>query len=81
MASIKHKLFEQYSANLTKNSTLSEGWFVCPLCHQVFDWERETLLSIEHVIPKALGGKLLTLTCKKCNNDYGSKYIHNWEKI
>ncbi|MFI6395715.1 HNH endonuclease [Nonomuraea sp. NPDC050540] len=31
-------------------------------------------LTVEHVPPKALGGKELVLTCRRCNNDQGSKF-------
>lgn len=30
--------------------------------------------SKEHVPPHALGGSVLTLTCEKCNNEFGSRY-------
>ncbi len=30
-------------------------------------------LSIEHIPPDRLGGKIKTLTCQKCNNDLGSR--------
>ena len=28
-------------------------------------------LSIEHIVPRAVGGKNTTLTCRRCNNDHG----------
>jgi hypothetical protein len=31
-------------------------------------------LTVEHVPPKPLGGAELLLTCRKCNNDTGSKF-------
>ncbi len=34
-------------------------------------------LSLEHVIPSALGGNLVTLTCTKCNNTDGSELDRN----
>lgn len=70
----KKRLFDIYSKSLALNSNLSQV-FLCPLCHRIFPWESHKLLTIEHVIPEALGGSLKTLTCKKCNNDYGSKLI------
>jgi hypothetical protein len=45
------------------------------LCLHPF--ERSTLdtkeLTEEHIIPKKLGGKIITLTCKKCNNNDGGQ--------
>jgi len=52
----------------------------CPLCLRPF--ERSALersapddnkLDEEHIIPEKLGGKIITLTCKKCNNDDGGQ--------
>src|SRR4029450_5965370 len=47
----------------------------CPLCRKPFG--RSTLdtgeLTEEHIIPEALGGKIITLTCKKCNNTDGGQ--------
>ncbi|MBK9209082.1 MAG: hypothetical protein IPL71_12575 [Anaerolineales bacterium] len=28
-------------------------------------------LTLEHIIPSALGGKFITLTCKECNSKSG----------
>ena len=48
-----------------------------PLCIRTFD--RSALspdakdgLTLEHIIPDALGGQWKTLTCKVCNNSHGS---------
>jgi hypothetical protein len=48
--------------------------FWCPLCLRAFKAADvdSTLLSIEHVIPSALGGHALTLTCTSCNTKQGS---------
>jgi HNH endonuclease len=54
-----------------------EDWYLCPLCLDVlltveeFDTEQ---LSVEDVPPKALGGKELLLTCRRCNNDAGHRF-------
>lgn len=51
----------------------SEAWVikrddfdVCPICLSTDE------LTEEHVPMRALGGKVMTLTCKKCNNKLGS---------
>lgn len=41
------------------------GFPVCPICLEPDPDEAE------HVPPKSLGGKVMTWTCKKCNNDFG----------
>lgn len=81
-------MFNQYSRNLSANTDVEGEWFVCPLCHRVFPWEANSELSIEHIIPQALGGKIETLTCKQCNNEFGSKYLAKlagnmkvWDKV
>ena len=71
----KERLFRLYSTNLSKNTNLEEGWFLCPLCHKGFTWEMRGLLTIEHVVPKSLGGRIETLTCKECNNQQGEDLL------
>jgi len=71
----KKWLFDLYCKNLSETTNLKGGRFICPLCFNGFAWENVNLLTIEHIIPEALEGKIYTLTCKRCNNFYGSKYI------
>lgn len=42
--------------------------YLCPLCLVGFGREQVGALSKEHAPPKALGGKVITLTCIPCNN-------------
>jgi HNH endonuclease len=53
-----------------------EDWYLCPACLDGFTVEEfdTEQLSVEHVPPKALGGKELVLTCKRCNNDAGRHF-------
>lgn len=68
----KQKLFNQLAANL---SFYTKGEFReqigCPICLKLFDSTDE--LSLAHIIPNALGGNIVTLTCKQCNNEVGSR--------
>lgn len=77
--SIKQDLINLYSQNLFLH-TGSEGLFVCPLCLRIFNSSNLNDLSIEHIIPKALGGKILTITCVECNNKIGSKYFSHLKR-
>jgi HNH endonuclease len=48
---------------------------VCPICFSASN------LTDEHVPPEALGGKVLTRTCRRCNNTLGSRVdepFRNW---
>ena len=48
---------------------VNEDLYICPICgncHDAQALDRRALL-LEHVPPRALGGKPLTLTCKECN--------------
>ena len=45
---------------------------VCPLCLNDFDNDTK-VKSEEHVPQKSLGGKVIALTCKSCNNTCGVK--------
>jgi hypothetical protein len=82
----RRELFELFSQNLDYvkrhpkikvEPDFDEG-FICPICFKLFD--REALsteyddhLTLEDVPPQALGGKVLTLTCKICNNQAGAE--------
>lgn len=72
-----HQLFSVLAADLAKFTPNFPGQIGCPLCLRVFPEEAldldEPLLTEEHIIPEELGGSLLTLTCKTCNNTHGSK--------
>ena len=47
----------------------------CPICLR--DLDRTAVetreLTVEHIIPRALGGRSTTLTCRRCNNAQGSR--------
>jgi hypothetical protein len=51
-----------------------ENPYICPLCRKPFP--REALanrtLTFEDAPPKSYGGKPIALTCKPCNNAFGS---------
>ena len=53
----------------------SRGRIRCPLCLRYFS--REALsagqLTREHILPRSVGGRLVTITCKECNNEHGSR--------
>lgn len=71
------RLYDLYEKNL---SHYIDGVkrFVCPICTKAFS--REAVLpdslqvDLAHCYPESCGGKLETLTCKKCNGDIGGTY-------
>ena len=82
----RRRFFEIYSENLSavkKHPRVhiepdESDVFVCPLCFEYFTRQEvltedseNSAASIEHVPPKALGGKERTLTCKWCNTESG----------
>lgn len=79
------QLYNKFSQNL-KLLSISPGVnididctdkYLCPLCVKLFDRNDLTVddsknyLTFEDIPPKELGGKVRTLTCKKCNNEGG----------
>ena len=67
-------LFTRYVANLGLYRPELPGQFLCPLCLHGFpveciEWGH---LSLAHVVPDVLGGRLCTLLCKACNNTLGA---------
>lgn len=54
--------------------------YLCPLCLKSYmlfretDYEFNAEFSMDHFPPKNVGGKLMALVCKKCNNDAGAYF-------
>jgi len=72
------QLFELYSENLALYIPDLKNHFCCPLCLRVFGREslpsrgRNGSISLEHIIPGSVGGHIITLTCRQCNNQHGT---------
>ena len=75
MPSKLERLFTVYSADLERYAPRFKGHFGCPLCYRVL--QRATplqdIVAEEHIVPEQLGGRLVTLTCRRCNNEQGSE--------
>jgi hypothetical protein len=75
----RNALFDLYSRHIALYEPDKRGIFVCPLCLDGFTGDAldgpDPALTLAHVIPKSLGGKLCTLTCKACNNENGGHRI------
>ena len=57
--------------------------YVCPLCLHAFPieaLEHPRGLTLEHAPPKALGGRIVALTCWPCNNGSGIGLDHEMQK-
>jgi hypothetical protein len=54
-----------------------EPVYICPLCLDAFNefaiQGSDSLLTLEHNPPRSLKGHARILTCKPCNNNYGTK--------
>ncbi len=74
----RDKLFSLYADNLKQFKPELKDNFLCPICQRAFDCTalegKDPEISLAHIIPESLGGRLTTITCKKCNNNVGSKY-------
>lgn len=75
------QLFRKISEKLRRwDSIIEDDILRCPLCWKTFGPDSlGTDLSVEHVPPKAaareVGEKTLkTLSCRNCNNSYGTRY-------
>lgn len=71
------ELFNRLAADLVGFRPDLQDRVLCPLCVRSFGRDAigkrdEDGLSIEHIIPRALGGAYVTLTCRRCNNQHGS---------
>ena len=67
----KKALFDRYRRSLAAAGlvTAHDDSLICPLC-----WQETTYagLSCEDFVPRSVGGRRKTLTCRKCNNKQGS---------
>jgi len=82
----RRQLFELFSRNLSNvkkhpriqvQPDFDEG-YICPICFRLFDrkalsTEYDDHLTLEDVPPKSLGGRVVALTCKICNNWAGAQ--------
>jgi hypothetical protein len=70
------RLFDLLSRNLSLVDPTQRHVVVCPLCLAILprsDLAGENpRVSLAHIIPASLGGKVATLTCTRCNNHGGS---------
>lgn len=70
------QIFQILSADLAAKQPDAGGAILCPLCMRPFAFEAiaEKRLSVEHIIPSALGGTLEAITCTECNNSHGAAW-------
>jgi hypothetical protein len=58
--------------------------FRCPMCLKDFDraaLEDDQKLTLGHIIPEAVGGKVFTLECGECNHNIGGTYDSHVNKM
>jgi hypothetical protein len=67
--SLKQRLFQLGFEAGRKYIDNEDPGYVCPICLGIF--RDPKALTLEHVPPAAVGGKVLCLLCKPCNNRSG----------
>jgi len=89
----KEELFNKYSNNLKDILSFfpnikfkKADIYVCPLCKRSFErsslkHNSKTPLTLEHILPRSVGGKETVLTCKQCNNSHGSIFDSQLKKM
>jgi hypothetical protein len=74
----REKLFLLYAQNLLLYWPDATDQFICPICRRIFDRialnKRDPEVILAHVIPKKIDGKLVTLSCRACDNRIGTIY-------
>jgi hypothetical protein len=81
---LREKLFDTYAANLSTVEPKTKDIFRCPMCLKDFDrsaLEVDQKLTIGHIIPEAVGGKIFTLECGACNHNIGGTYDSHVDKM
>lgn len=74
---LREKLFDLYSANLSRMIPDISDTFRCPTCLKDFsraDLDAKDVITFGHVLPEATDGNICVLECKKCNNEMGLRY-------
>lgn len=71
----RKKLFSLYANNLSLYHSVNDI-FLCPICQKIFEKDKIDSgdLSLAHVIPQSINGRVFTLTCTECNNRIGTEY-------
>ena len=69
---LREQLFREGSRSLGRLG-FSGDQYACPLCLRLFseDALEARYLTIDHVPPRATGGRLAILTCHECNSESG----------
>jgi hypothetical protein len=71
--SVSLKWFEDGAAALARIGRTEGNLYACPICLRTFGRDQVDHLSEEHVPPQSLGGKVIVLTCRRCNSEGGSR--------
>lgn len=67
------RLVEKLSANAAQFDPKYADHFVCPTCLRAVPTGELSSISEGHIVPRHAGGKLITLICKRCNTEFGSR--------
>jgi len=59
-------------------STTTNDSLICPLCWSEVRFES---LTLEHIVPKSLGGRRETLTCRNCNESIGRELDNHLDPL
>lgn len=78
--SYKHRELFDAGVEALQGFGVDGKFYRCPICQEDYD-ERaikndasnDYCLTLEHAPPDSIGGKVVALTCKNCNNDLGSR--------
>jgi len=72
----RRQAFERYAANLSLYHPSVVGQFLCPICRTVHGLDAldqpDPGVTVGHVVPQKLDGRVWTLECKCCNSRLGS---------
>lgn len=67
----RQRLFEHFRADQQQHCSFapSDGHVLCPLC-----WNEVPFadLTLEHIVPRSVGGTTKTISCSRCNPRHGS---------
>lgn len=78
--SYRHRQLFDVGVKALQGFGVKGKFYRCPICQRDYnesaikrDAPADYCLTLEHAPPDSVGGKVVALTCKNCNNDLGSR--------
>lgn len=69
----KNEVAAKLACSLTEFYPECADQFLCPTCLRFVPLNRPEDISEAHIVPRAAGGRVATVLCRKCNSTFGTR--------